>query len=308
MGKAEFHGLFAIAVTPFDEAGEVDYPSLDRLCEFYIEKGAAGIVALGIMGEAHRLSFAESVAISRRILKVVGNRLPVFFGASSPALKVTKELAMEVMDHGASGIMLAPLANQKDEGNILSYVMAAAEAVGSDAPIILQDYPQETATYLSAPLIARIIESVPSLCAFKHEEWPGLSKLSALRAATQPARVREFPILVGNGALFLPLELARGANGAMTGFSFPEVLAEVCALFAAGNRTEAEDLYDRYLPFLRYEHQPVFGLAVRKYMFCRRGVIASYKTRAPGYQLRAVDIAEIDHFLDRLGIAESCRS
>ncbi|MFA6311088.1 MAG: dihydrodipicolinate synthase family protein [Sterolibacterium sp.] len=303
MTTGKFHGLFAIAVTPFDDDENVDDASLEKLCEFYLEKGATGIVALGILGEAHRLLFSEATAIARRILAIVGGRVPVYFGASNPAIKVTQALTQEVMSRGAAGIMVAPLPNQKDEGQILAYLEGVARSVGGDVPIILQDYPQETNTYLSAALIARAVQAIPSLCAFKHEDWPGLSKLSALRAETQPPAVRNLPILVGNGALFLPLELARGANGAMTGFSFPEVLVQICALFDAGKRDEAEDLYDKFLPFLRYEHQPVFGLAVRKYVLYRRGVIASAKTRTPGYQLRPADIADIEHFMARLGVS-----
>lgn len=306
MSKAGYHGLFAISVTPFDDRGEVDYESLDRLCSFYIEKGATGIVALGLLGEAHRLTFEESLAIGRRLLRAAGNQVPVYFGASSPALKITQELTQKLMAQGAAGIMVSPLSNQKDDDRILAYFEAVAEAVGPDVPIIIQDYPQETGTYLSPSLVARIIQSIPSVAAFKHEDWPGLSKLSALRATSQPTRVRELPILVGNGGLFLPLELARGASGAMTGFSFPEILVQICTLFAEGRKTECEDLYDKYLPFLRYEHQPVFGLAIRKYVLFRRGVIASYKTRTPGYRLCAADIAETEHFLDRLGVLQSC--
>ena len=67
----------------------------------------------------------------------------------------------------------------------------------------------------------------------------------------------------------LPHELARGADGAMTGFSFPEMLVEVCRLMRAGEAEAAFDLYDRYLPLVRYEQQPGLGLAVRKYVLWR---------------------------------------
>ena len=74
-------------------------------------------------------------------------------------------------------------------------------------------------------------------------------------------------ILVGNGGLYVPQELARGADGIMTGFAYPEMLVSVCALFAAGRSDEAEDLFDLYLPLVRHEQQPGFGLAVRKEIF-----------------------------------------
>ena len=63
----------------------------------------------------------------------------------------------------------------------------------------------------------------------KHEDWPGLDKISQIRKASD-AGLRRVSILVGNGGLYLPQELARGADGAMTGFAYPEMLVEVVVL------------------------------------------------------------------------------
>jgi 4-hydroxy-tetrahydrodipicolinate synthase len=93
---------------------------------------------------------------------------------------------------------------------------------------------------------------------------PGLAKISALRDAKD---IRRVSILVGTGGLFLPEELRRGADGAMTGFAVPEMMAGVVAAHAA-------EIFDAYLPFARYEQQPGLGLAVRKYIPTKRGAIA----------------------------------
>src|SRR5436853_6630245 len=75
---------------------------------------------------------------------------------------------------------------------------------------------------------------------------------------------------------------------------------EVCSLFAAGKANEAEDLFDAYLPLVRHEQQPGFGLAVRKEILRRRGAIRSAAVRAPGAKLDADDIKELDQLLARL--------
>jgi 4-hydroxy-tetrahydrodipicolinate synthase len=98
----------------------------------------------------------------------------------------------------------------------------------------------------------------------------------------------------------VPQELARGANGIMTGFAYPEMLVSVSALFAAGRSDEAEDLFDVYLPLVRHEQQPGFGLAVRKEILRRRGAIRSAAVRAPGPKLDGLDVAELDRLLSRL--------
>jgi hypothetical protein len=67
----------------------------------------------------------------------------------------------------------------------------------------------------------------------------------------------------------------------------------------------ARDLFYRYLPLIRYEGQPVIGLAIRKEILRRRGVIASAAIRHPGPTLDAGSRAELDEILARLGLADA---
>ena len=59
-------------------------------------------------------------------------------------------------------------------------------------------------------------------------------------------------------------------------------------------------MFDVYLPLVRHEQQPGFGLAVRKEILRRRGAIRSAAVRSPGPKLDANDIAELDRLLARL--------
>jgi 4-hydroxy-tetrahydrodipicolinate synthase len=134
----------------------------------------------------------------------------------------------------------------------------------------------------------------------KHEDWPGLEKITALRGYEADGSMRRISILTGNGALFLDFETERGADGAMTGYAFPDMLADVVRLQKAGRRDEAHDLFDAHLPLVRYEQQQGVGLAVRKYVLRRRGVIASEAQRKPASMLSAKARAEVDYLLERL--------
>jgi 4-hydroxy-tetrahydrodipicolinate synthase len=121
-----------------------------------------------------------------------------------------------------------------------------------------------------------------------------------MRAASTGGGMRRISILAGNGGgLFLPEELSRGADGAMTGFGYPEMMVDVCKAHAAGNIERAHDLFDAYLPLARYEQQTALGLAVRKYMLAKRDAIASAAIRKPGPKLSAADIADIDRLIER---------
>jgi len=153
---------------------------------------------------------------------------------------------------------------------------------------------------MSTAVILRIVMNSPSCVMLKHEDCPGLAKLSAIRAASDRGEVRRVSILTGNGGgLFLPEELSRGADGAMTGFAYPEMMVDVCRAHAAGDVARAHDLFDAYLPLARYEQQAGIGLAVRKHILAERGVIASAAVRKPGPKLSAADVADIQRLTER---------
>ncbi len=292
----EAKGVFTISVTPFLPDGGVDYESLDQVTDFYMEKGATGITILGMMGEAPKLTQAESRAVAARVIARAGD-LPVVVGVSAPGLAAISELSAQVMDLGAAGVMIAPPSTLRTDAQILTYFRQAAEAAGEGVPVVLQDFPLATGVQIDAALLLRIFAEIPQIVMLKHEDWPGLAKVTALRRA-KAAGARRVSILCGNGGVFLPEEMARGADGAMTGFGYPEMLAQVVAL-AATDMDRAQDIFDAYLPLVRYEQQPGIGLAVRKHVLARRGAIAHAAQRAPGAPLAPEAVAEVERLIDR---------
>jgi 4-hydroxy-tetrahydrodipicolinate synthase len=294
-------GVYIIAATPFADNGALDLDSTDRMVDFYLRCGVTGMTILGVMGEAPKLSFEEAIAFTDRVLKRVAGKVPVVVGASSPALGLMKTLVDRVMGLGAAGVMVSPMAGLRTDEAIEGYFSGVVRALGEQVPIVLQDFPQLTGVYMSSPLVNRLLDQFPSMKIFKHEDLPGHRKLTKLRGAeASGTRKRRVSILVGNSALYLPQELRRGADGANTGFAFPEMLVECCRRFFAGDAEAAEDLYDLYLPLVRHEQQPGIGLAIRKDVLRRRGVIASAHVRAPGGSLDADDMKELDQLIARL--------
>jgi 4-hydroxy-tetrahydrodipicolinate synthase len=292
-------GVFIISATPFTEAGALDLDSADRLVDFYIEKGVSGITVLGMMGEAQKMAPDEAEAFLVRVLQRVDGRVQVVVGVSSAGMENLVRLARFGMDNGAAGVMVAPLAGLSNEEKIYKYFADVFAALGDGIPVCYQDYPFATRSDISVPLFNRLVGDFEQLVMLKHEDWPGLNKISRVRAAEREG-VRRVSILVGNGGLYLPQELARGADGAMTGFAYPEMLVQAVQLHAAGEQDKAEDLFDAYLPLVRHEQQPGFGLALRKEVLYRRGVIASPTVRAPGPKLNATDHEELTRLINRV--------
>ncbi len=292
-------GVFPISATPFSPDGALDLESLDRLVDFYLARRVHGLTLLGIMGEAPKLTPEESRAVVRRALARVAGRVPVVVGVSSANLLALAALANDAMAAGAAGVMVAPTPGIAGDDALVDYMASVFAALDPATPVVYQDYPQSTGVPLTVEAFQRMVDAFPRLVMLKHEDCPGLTKLGRIRAEAARTGRRRVSVLVGNNAIYYPQELARGADGAMTGFSYPEMLVEVYERFAAGDAEGAEDVFDVYLPLLRYEAQPGTGLAVRKELLFRRGALASPAVRTPGLTLTAEDHREIDGLVAR---------
>ena len=292
-------GVIVIAPTPFLPDGAIDHASLDRMSDFFVASGMTGITVLGQLGEAPKLEHAEAVDVATRVIKRASS-LPIIVGVSAPGFAAMRALTHDVMSAGAAGVMIAPPNTLRTDDQIATYYKQASDAIGADVPFVIQDYPLTFSVQMTPAVIRRIVMESPACVMLKHEDWPGLDKISTLRGYEADGSMRHISILCGNNALFLDFEMERGADGANTGYCFPDMLADVVRLSAAGRRGEAHDLFDAHLPLIRYEQQPGPGLAVRKYVMMKRGIIAHDTLRKPGAPLSAVAIAEVDYLLSRV--------
>jgi 4-hydroxy-tetrahydrodipicolinate synthase len=292
-------GIFTIAVTPFDPRGNVDHASVDRMTDFYIACGVSGMTILGVMGEAPKLDGEEALALTRQVVARAG-AMPIIVGVTAPGFAAMRALARGAMDVGAAGVMIAPPSHLRSDDQIVTYYRQAVEAIGADIPVVVQDYPLTFQVVMTPKVIREIVRALPSCVMLKHEDWPGLEKISTLRSFQADGSMRPISILCGNGGLFLDFEMERGADGAMTGYAFPDMLVDVVRFSKAGERQRAHDLFDAHLPLVRYEQQAGVGLAVRKYVLQKRGAIAFDSQRAPAGALSSTARAEIDYLLQRL--------
>jgi 4-hydroxy-tetrahydrodipicolinate synthase len=126
-----------------------------------------------------------------------------------------------------------------------------------------------------------------------------MEKIGAIRERTD-----KFEIFGGLGGMFLLEELKRGATGTMTGFAFTEILVAVYQAFNDERLSDAERIFDHYLPLIRYENQPVINLNIRKELLRRRGAIATAILRDPCVPISAGTHEEIDWILKRVGIED----
>lgn len=289
----DFAGVYSVVPTPFQAGGEVDHESLQRVVDLVVGAGVQGIVVLGILGEAARLTEAERSAVVATVVGRVGGRARVVVGTTAEGERTCIAFSQEAQRLGASAVLVSPprLAKLNSEAVVHHYA-AVSDAV--DLPIVVQDYPPSCGYAMEAGLLVRIARQVPAARTIKLEDPPTPFKIARLLAAAGETRIT---VVGGLGGLFLLEELTVGAAGAMTGFSYPEVLVDVVREYRAGRVDRAAELFYPFVPLMRFECQEGLGLAIRKEIYRRRGVLADASTRAPGAVLDEGTRGQLDRVL-----------
>jgi 4-hydroxy-tetrahydrodipicolinate synthase len=246
--------------------------------DLIVAAGVNGVTALGVTGEAARLSERERGVVIDTVVKQAAGRVKVIVGTSADGVRTCIEFSREARSLGATAVMVTPPRMPKlNSESVVNHYKSLAEAV--DLPIVVQDYPPISGFAMEAGLLARIAREVPAARTIKLEDPPTPFKTARILAAAGETKVA---ILGGLGGVFLLEELLAGAAGVMTGFAYPEVLVKVFSLYRAGQIDQAADLFYRFVPLMRFEFQEGIGMAIRKEVFRRRGVLADSSTRAPG--------------------------
>ncbi len=283
-------GVFPILPTPFHEDESLDLESMTRIVRFMREVQADGVTVLGVLGEANRLSDGEREQVIAAATQAAEG-LPVIVGASASGTRAARDLALSAQRLGAAAVMVTPHTEPvPSDERVFEYYRAIADALG--IPIVLQDHPASTQVHMSAGLIARIANELPAIAGIKEEAVPTAPKIRQLRGLLE----RPVSILTGLGTLYAMFDLEAGSDGFNTGFAFPEVLTAMLKAAKAGDWKTARSVYQRFLPLIVFEQQP--GVAIRKEIFRRRGLIQSSKVRHPAADIAPETAKQLRELLD----------
>jgi 4-hydroxy-tetrahydrodipicolinate synthase len=266
----ELSGVFNVLVTPFGADDRIDVASLRRLVAFAIDRGAAGLTALGVNGEAGMLDPEERALVTSTVLDAAAGVVPVIVGASAPDSSVAAGRAAAALAAGAQGVMVALPPRAANAREHLSAIAVAAPGLD----IVLQDYPASGHEPVTVEALAEICDLVPTVRAVKAEDPPVPAKIAALRRLAPSVSQ-----LGGLGGVDLLGELRAGAAGTMTGFAFPEVLVAIVGAARAGDWDAAARTYDEARFALDWEAQAGIGLGLRKLLLAERGLIDDARTR-----------------------------
>ncbi|HXG55522.1 MAG TPA: dihydrodipicolinate synthase family protein [Vicinamibacterales bacterium] len=275
--RVQLEGVYSVLPTPFTAAGELDEESLRRVIDLFVTAGVDGVTALGVTGEVARLDDSERRRVLDVVVQQVNGRIGVVAGTTSEGTRTCIAYSRYARETGATAVMVSPprMPKLNSEAVVRHYAMLA-DAV--DIEIVVQDYPPISGFAMEPSLLARIATEIPTARTIKLEDPPTPFKTSRILEACADTEVRIFG---GLGGVFLLEELLAGATGAMTGFAFPEILVRIVSLFRAGKVDEAADVFYRAVPLMRFEFQEGIGMAIRKEVLHRRGVLTSAATRPP---------------------------
>ena len=286
-------GVYSVLPTPFTATGEIDHDSLRRVVDMGVAAGVDGFTALGVTSEVARFNDAERGEVLDTVMAAVDGRVQVVAGTTAEGLRTCVEFTRRAKAAGAHRVMVSPpRAPKLNSDAVLRHYAALADAV--DIPIVVQDYPPISGFAMEPWLLAKIAREVPAARTIKLEDPPTPFKTSRI---LEQAGDTPVAIFGGLGGVFLLEELLAGAAGAMTGFAYPEALVQIVRRFKSGDVDGAAALFYRLVPLMRFEFQEGIGMAIRKEVLRRRGVIADSATRAPGAKLDAQTLAALDRLL-----------
>jgi 4-hydroxy-tetrahydrodipicolinate synthase len=292
-------GVYAVLPTPFDENGSFDRESLGRVIDCFLSDGVSGFTALGVASEVARLTDQERQLVLEATMRFVDGRRPVIVGATGSALHTCLGYCADARDSGAAGLMVSPPPMSRlNSDAVLRHFASIAGRF--DLPIVVQDYPPITGYHLEPSLLVELCREIPSARAIKVEDPPTPSKIARMRDLGKGLGI---DIVGGLGGAYLLEELIAGAQGTMTGFAYPGLLVEVVSKWMAGKKEAAADFFYRHVPLIRFEAQEAVGMAIRKEILRRRGVLKHATIRQPGAILDPSTMEGLDRILRFLELA-----
>lgn len=288
-------GVHSVLVTPFSSDEEVDERSVETLIDDCVEAGVTGVLVLGVLGEADRLSDVERDRLIHAAIAHARGRVQVTVGVTHQASVVAAARARSAVQAGASAVMASPPAGCNVGSALRDHFRRVAD--GLDVPLVVQDYPTNNGVHMPVDFLAELAKELPPGSAVKLEDPPTPAKI-----ATLVETVQEVQVFGGLGGVSLPQELVAGAAGTMTGFALPELLVRIVGAHRANDAQHARRVFEKALPLLVFEAQPVVGLGIRKEILRQRGAIADATARSPTPKPDARTLAALGELLRTAGV------
>jgi len=246
-------GVMPAITTEFKEDLAVDHAFMAAHCNWLLEGGCTGIVALGSLGEGATLSFDEKLAILRTCVKALEGRAPVVASVSALSTSEAVAIAKAAADIGCDGLMvLPPYVYQGSWREMKTHVAAVFKA--STLPCMLYNNPVAYGTDFIPEQIQELATEHENFEAVK-ESSTDARRVSAIRALLDDRL--ELSVGVDDAVVEA---IGVGATGWVAGLAnaLPRESVDLFNLGISGDADRAFELYRWFLPLLRLDTVPNF--------------------------------------------------
>ena len=217
-----FRGSIVALVSPMSADRGLDFAALERLLEFHIAAGTAGIVIAGTTGESPTIDPGELEELVAAAVAMADGRVPIIGGSGSNDTRRAEALTRRVARAGAkASLVVTPYYNKPSQAGLSAHYRAVAEAV--ELPLLLYNVPGRTACDL-LPETAAALAEVENICGLK-EAVPDPQRLQRLRELCPPdfcllsgddPSARGFMLGGGQGVVSVTANVAPAAMAALS--------------------------------------------------------------------------------------------
>lgn len=300
-GKQPIRGIIPPLVTPLFGQDELDCAGLERLIEYQIQGGVAGLFMLGTTGEAPSLSYLLRYELVDKTCEIVGNRVPVLVGVTDTSLVEAVEMAKFCGEAGATAVVAAaPYYFSVAPSDVRDFLLDLAD--DSPLPLFVYNIPPCVGINLAYDTIAQLTTHA-NICGIKDSagDLDGFRKMLELRDSRP-----DWSFLMGSEQLTAESVLA-GGDGAVTGGAnlLPRLFVTIYEAAVRGDHHEIQRLQSQINELSALYR--VAGEGVSGYLRGLKTALAaaglcSDKMAAPLRPVEQPDRSKIDAFVGALHI------
>ena len=236
-----FKGLGIALITPFNEDGSVDYPTLSKLVEYQLKNGADFLCILATTGETPCLTADEKKQIKDTIVSTVHGRVPILMGCGGNNTAAIVEELKTGDFSGIDGVLsICPYYNKPSQEGLYQHFKAISAA--TKLPIVLYNVPGRTGVNMTAATTVRLARDCKNIVAIK-EASGNLEQVDEI-IKNKPS---SFDVISGDDALTFPM-ISCGAVGVISviGNALPKEFSMMIRLEFKGEYEAARKIHHRF--------------------------------------------------------------
>jgi dihydrodipicolinate synthase/N-acetylneuraminate lyase len=234
-------GIFNITVTPFKADGAFDDAGLARNIERVIGLGFDGILIGGTYGEFPAMSTEERADLFRRVMDIVGDRVPVMLCTAGSDVRVVRELTALAGDLGGLPMVTPPFVSEVTDAQIVAFFRDMVPL--SRTGVLIYNAPGIGITL--SPQVLEQLAGIPGVVGLKQGD---LTPTAIDQIANRiGGRIRLF--CASDLAFLGPMMAGFDGISSTNSCALPELILAAYRALEAGDAAAARDLHRLWYPF-----------------------------------------------------------